>query len=189
MVRMFSLSFVLVVSSNSIFIMVVYNIIRRIGAEKMEIKKKYLMGLLAAAVLIGVVSGAFIVRYVWQVNMSMELVVSYELQLQYQYEALSSYDWGQFNPSEKKSLSCGLNYTGNVNANVTWNTVNLPSGWVLTVEEPDGEGGLVLWPAGEYHVYTPGLVTGAYISLQEFDGVPNQPETFTLNFTASEYSP
>lgn len=59
----------------------------------MEIRKRYLSGLLALAVLIGGVTGAFIVRYTWQTNMSMILVESYELQLQFSNgTALSSYD-------------------------------------------------------------------------------------------------
>jgi len=156
----------------------------------MEIKKKYLMGLLALAVLIGVVSGAFIVRYTWQTNMSMELVESWELQLQYlNGTAISSYDWGLFNPGEEKQVDTQLNYTGNVNANVTWNTVNLPSGWVLMFAV-QLNGATDPWMDGEYQVMTPGQVTPLSMYLDQIgEAVPNQPETFTVNWTANEYTP
>ncbi len=160
----------------------------------MELKKRHLFGLLALAVLIGGATGAYIVRYTWQTDMNMILVESYELQLQFSNgTAVSSYDWGEFNPEEtgKDFTGLQLNYTGNVDANVTWNKINFPSGWDMNIRYTDVILGDQQWVEGYYVVMTAGeVLTNVVISLSPNAGaVPNQPETFTLNFTTNEYTP
>lgn len=83
-----------------------------------------------------------------------------------------------------------LNYTGNVAANVTWNKTEFPSGWDMNIRYTDILGDQQ-WVEGSYVVMTAGeVITNVVISLSPNVGaVPNQPETFTLNFTASEYIP
>ena len=160
----------------------------------MEIKKKYLIGVLALAVVVGGVAGAFIVRYTWQTNMSMQLSVSYELQLQFQDGTpMSSYDWGLFGPGEVKDLICQINYTGNVpDANITWNTVDFPSGWSMSMISPRywSQSLDLQWTEDWQVMFAVGQVLPLIISLAAEDGaVPDQPETFTLNFTSSEWTP
>lgn len=135
---------------------------------------------------------AYVVKYTWQTNMGMLLVESYELQLQYlNGTAISSYDWGVFSPGEAKDLDCLLNYTGNAACNVTWDTVGFPTGWSIgvTILNYSGIGGDFVWTEASYEVWSPGQVEDLRITITEDSGVPDQPETFTLNIQASEYTP
>ena len=150
-------------------------------------KKRYLILLLVAVLLVGTVFGALIVRYVWQINMGMRLVISYDIEIQHINEtALTDYYWGDFNPGENKSLDCWFWYLGNSEAYFTWNTTDLPAGWEVTVFLMDYEPDEV-WISGDTWGPAGGpFAMGLRIDLKETSGVPNQPETFSLNFLSGE---
>lgn len=148
-------------------------------------KKRYLILMLAGTLLIGTVFGAFVVRYVWQVNMGMRLAVSYDVSLEWLNGTdITAYDWGDFSPGETKTLDAYFAYHGNVEAYFTWNTTDLPSGWDVAISigyEPPEEwvSGSTIWSSGPF-------AAAVHINLTETGATLNQAETFTLNFLSGE---
>ncbi len=156
-------------------------------------KKSYLVILLAIALGTGTVLGAFIVRYVWQTNMTMRLMGIHTFNVELQYPngtAITDYDWGNFSYLETKSLDCNLVFLGNGTYVVYWNTTDLPDGWYIEIwEMPLYD----RWDENDMTVavsasYPPQQLT-IYLTAPPGGGVLDEPLSFTLNFVSSEETP
>jgi len=156
-------------------------------------KKSYIVILLAIALGVGTVLGAYITRFVWQTTMTMRLTGIHTFNVELQYPngtAITDYDWGDFAYGEMKSLDCNLVFLGNGTYDVYWNTTDLPSGWYVEIWD------MYLFNPWDENYYTlahsagdPPLPLSIRLYAPTGYGELDQPLSFTLNFATAEWIP
>lgn len=148
-------------------------------------KKLYVVGLFATTFLASCVLGALISGCMLQSAVAVKMGgKSAKLQLQFRNgTSIISYSWGEFSEGRTKRLDCQLAYAGKKPVEVMWNTTGFPSGWRIKVRlelEPKWK----WWSEGTTIPFVSGETRLIQIILEEVDGVPEQSESFTLNFIA-----
>lgn len=147
-------------------------------------KKHFLIGLFAITFLVSWIFGALILRPL-PTAMAIKLDGEpYELQLQFMNGTpISAYDWGEFTENQRKILNCKLTHSGSTRTRIIWRTSDFPTGWKISI--------LIkmkfrwrIWREGTKKTFAQGEIQHIKIVLKELNGVPEQSESFSLDFTA-----